>query len=81
MMGVRFPPPALILKPLFGAIEQAIQQAQVAKEGIQEPLLLTQYQTAISRHLYDALERLEAMKERKNQDSMGSFGETMELPE
>ena len=63
------------------AVEQAIQQAQVAKEGIQEPLLFTRYQTAISRHLYDALERLEAMKERKNQDSMGSFGETMELPE
>jgi hypothetical protein len=56
-------------------IEEAIQQAQIAKEGIQEPLLFTRYQTAINRHLYDALERLEGMKERRNGDSMGSFGQ------
>ncbi len=61
------------------AVEQAIQQAQIAKEGIQQPLLFTRYQTAISRHLYDALERLEAVKERKHRDSMGSFGEIVGL--
>ncbi|MEM6837969.1 MAG: hypothetical protein AAF609_14070 [Cyanobacteria bacterium P01_C01_bin.120] len=56
------------------AVEQDIQQAEIAKEGIQHPLMFIRYQATINRNLYDALERLEAMKERKNQDSMGSFG-------
>ena len=56
------------------AVERDIQQAEIAKEGIQHPLMFIRYQATINRNLYDALERLEAMQQRKNQDSMGSFG-------
>lgn len=56
------------------AIEHAIEQAEITKEGIQQPELFSRYQTTINRQLYDAIERLEAMQERKNAGSMGSFG-------
>lgn len=59
--------------------EQAIQQARTASEGIQKPELFTRYQRDINRELYEALDRLETIRQRKNEGSMGSFGQTADL--
>jgi hypothetical protein len=55
-------------------VERSIQQAAITREGIQQPELFSRYQATINRQLYEALERLEAMQERKHKGSMGSFG-------
>ena len=54
---------------------RAIQQAQVSSQGIQNPELFARYEKAISSRLYDALDRLQAIQQQRQQaDSMGSFG-------
>jgi len=50
---------------------KAIQKAQAASQGIQNPELFARYEKAITSSLYDALDRLQA---RQQKDSMGSFG-------
>lgn len=62
-------------------MNQAIQQAEIAKQGVQQPELFSRYQRNISRDLYEALDRLEAIRERKIKGSMGSFGQTDTGPE
>jgi hypothetical protein len=57
-------------------INRAIQQAEIEKQGVQQPELFSRYQRSISRDLHEALDRLEAMQERKIKSSMGSFGQT-----
>lgn len=59
-------------------LNQAIQQAEIEKQGVQQPELFSRYQRSISRDLHEALDRLEAMQERKIKGSMGSFGSTVE---
>lgn len=55
-------------------LNRAIQQAEIEKQGVQQPELFSRYQRSISRDLHEALDRLEAMRERKIKGSMGSFG-------
>lgn len=57
-------------------LNRAIQQAEIEKQGVQQPELFSRYQRSISRDLHEALDRLAAMQERKIQGSMGSFGQT-----
>jgi len=66
-----------ILKRLreLAALEENLQQAEVMSHGIQNPILYTRYQQAINRDLYEAMDRLDSIKERKNKGFVGSFGE------
>jgi uncharacterized protein YoxC len=57
-------------------IEQAIQQAEIASKGMEQQELFSRYQRNINRELYEALDRLEAIQQRKNGGSMGSFGQS-----
>jgi type I site-specific restriction endonuclease len=57
------------------ATERGIQESEIAIQGMQQPELFGRYQRAINRELYAALDRLEAMQERKHGGSMGSFGQ------
>jgi hypothetical protein len=57
------------------ATDRGIQEAEIAINGMQQPELFGRYQRAINRELYEALDRLEAMQERKHGGSMGSFGQ------
>lgn len=57
------------------AIDQQIQQAEADSQGIADPELFSRYQRQLNRELYEALDRLEAIQERKNKGSMGSFGQ------
>lgn len=61
------------LKELEG-LERGIQQAQAMSQGIQKPELFLRYQQNINRNLYEALDRLEDLRQRKNESSIGSFG-------
>lgn len=59
------------------ATEQAIAQAETTSKQLQQPELLAPYQSNISRELYKAIDRLEAIGQRRNQaGSIGSFGQT-----
>lgn len=62
-------------------LNRAIQQAEIEKQGVQQPELFSRYQRSISRDLHEALDRLEAMRERKIKGSMGSFGQTTPVEE
>ena len=54
--------------------EQAIQQSETMSKGLQNPELFNRYQREINRSLYEAIDRLEEMrKRRQNKGSMGSF--------
>ncbi|MGA7935119.1 MAG: hypothetical protein WCA35_16345, partial [Kovacikia sp.] len=59
------------------AIETGIIQAQIASKGMQQQELFSRYQRNINRELYEALDRLEAIQQRRNGGSMGSFGQTL----
>lgn len=52
-----------------------IQQAEIESHGIQQPEMFSRYQRSINRDLHEALDRLEAMRQRKKECSMGSFGQ------
>lgn len=57
--------------------EQAIAQAETTSKQLQQPDLFVRYQSNISRQLYKAIERLEAIGQQRNQaGSIGSFGQT-----
>jgi hypothetical protein len=54
---------------------ETIRQETMALDGIQNPELFARYQQAINRDLYTAMDRLEKLREqRQDKDSMGSFG-------
>lgn len=52
-----------------------IEQAEMKSHGVQQPEMFSRYQRSISRDLYDALDRLAAIQQRKSNGSMGSFGQ------
>jgi phage portal protein BeeE len=54
--------------------EQGIQQAKITGQGMQQPEIFSRYQQSLNREIYDAIEQLEAIQQRKNKSSMGSFG-------
>ncbi len=54
--------------------EQDIQQAGITSKGMHQQELFSRYQRNINRELYETLDKLEAIQQRQNQDSMGSFG-------
>jgi len=57
--------------------DQAIARAETTSKELQQPELFTRYQSNISRELYKAIDRLEAIQRQRNQGvSMGSFGQT-----
>lgn len=57
--------------------EQAIAQAETTSKELQQPELFARYQSNISRELYKAIDRLEAIQQQRNQaGSIGSFGQT-----
>lgn len=57
--------------------EQAIAQAETTSKELQQPELFARYQSNISRELYKAIDRLEAIQQQRNQArSIGSFGQT-----
>ncbi|MBD1913609.1 MULTISPECIES: hypothetical protein [unclassified Leptolyngbya] len=58
----------------LAALEEGIQQAQTMSQGIQNPNLYLRYQQAINRDLYEAIDRLDELQERKNKGFLGSFG-------
>lgn len=57
-------------------IEQGIREARITKQGIQQPEMFDRYQRQINRDLYEALDRLDAIQQRRHRGSMGSFGQT-----
>jgi hypothetical protein len=61
------------------AAKQDIQQAEIVSKGMQQQELFSRYQRNINRELYEALDRLETIQQRRNQGSMGSFGQNSEL--
>lgn len=57
--------------------ERAIAQAETTSKELQQPGLFARYQSNISRELYKAIDRLEAIGQQRNQaGSIGSFGQT-----
>jgi len=55
--------------------DRAIAQAETRSKELQQPELFARYQSNISRELYKAIDRLEAIQQQRNQaGSMGSFG-------
>lgn len=59
------------------ATERAIAQAEATSKELQQPELFARYQSNISRELYKAIDRLEAIQQQRNQaGSIGSFGQT-----
>jgi hypothetical protein len=57
--------------------EQAIAQTETTSKQLQQPELFARYQSNISRELYKAIDRLDAISQQRNQAaSMGSFGQT-----
>ncbi|MEP0925360.1 hypothetical protein [Leptolyngbya sp. ST-U4] len=61
------------------ALEARLSQTKVASKGMQQQELFSRYQRSINRELYEALDRLEAIQQRKNEGSMGSFGQNPDL--
>jgi RPA family protein len=55
---------------------QAIQQADAASKGLQNPELFARYERHINHTLKEALDRLAAIREQRNNgDFIGSFGQ------
>ena len=54
-------------------IEGAIAQSEIQANSLQQAELFSRYQRDINRDLYEAIERLEALRQRKHEGSMGSF--------
>ncbi|MBL1174138.1 hypothetical protein [Pantanalinema sp. GBBB05] len=57
----------------LAAIEQGIQQAKNISKGMHKQELFSRYQRNINRELYEALDRLDAIYQQKNEASMGSL--------
>ena len=56
--------------------DEAIQQATSASKGLQNPEMFSRYERHITRQVNEALDRLSAIKDKRNQrDSIGSFGQ------
>ncbi|CAA9574144.1 hypothetical protein AVDCRST_MAG81-2032 [uncultured Synechococcales cyanobacterium] len=56
--------------------DEAIQQATSASKGLQNPEMFSRYERHITRQLHEALDRLSAIIEQRNQrDSISSFGQ------
>jgi hypothetical protein len=63
----------------YKAFEVRMNQAKVASQGMQQQELFSRYQRSINRELYEALDRLEEIQQRKNEGCMGSFGQNPDL--
>lgn len=61
------------------AIQTSITQARIASQGMHQQDLVNRYQRNINRELYEALDRLEGIQQRRNGGSMGSFGQNPDL--
>lgn len=57
---------------------QAIAQAEVQSKGLQTPELFSRYERHLNNLLNESLNRLVAMQQRKNEGSMGSFGQNLD---
>lgn len=56
-------------------LEASIQQAETTLKSLQQPELFSRYQRSINQGLYEAIDRLEEIQQRKNERSIGSFGQ------
>lgn len=68
----------LVVEGILADIDRMERETQLAdanSKGLQNPELFTRYEKAITTSLYDALDRLQAIHQQRQQaDSMGSFG-------
>lgn len=68
----------LVVEGILADIDRMERETQLAdanSKGLQNPELFTRYEKAITTSLYDALDRLQAIQQQRQQaDSMGSFG-------
>lgn len=63
----------------IAAIDKRIQQAKIDSNGMYQQELFSRYQRNINRELYEALDQLEEIQQRKDGGSMGSFGQNSDL--
>lgn len=67
----------LVVEGILADIDRMERETQLAdanSKGLQNPELFTRYEKAITTSLYDALDRLQAIQQQRQQaDSMGSF--------
>jgi 5-bromo-4-chloroindolyl phosphate hydrolysis protein len=54
--------------------DDALQESRAISKGLQNPEL-ARYQRLVNRELYEAIDRLESIQQRKSQGFMGSFGQ------